>query len=614
MVYLFFLFSLVSPFLFISPKNFHAPFQKGVFLFLFFLTILNFWKEKKAKSEAKLNESTTNIGLLSDKQITILPYLLFASCIFLFITSTYHAFHLTKSLADAFLFQDADYIGISDILLAISRGEGFTSGYYSPSGEGSYLHHHFAPGMLVLTPFVSWVPERWGLAVAVFFVYQLTTILWIFWAYQISKHHLKENGIKFLTFWILLANQLYLYRIGSSFHFEVLVLLFGFFFFYIWEQREKIQKGPFRSPWIYYNVLTLSIVLYLSQKEDIGIYLLLFFLPTVLGISYNLWKKKKNENRDAQQSSGSVRDNSKEKATIRPLTLVYSIVFVWLGFVFIIYPMFGDRSESVSWTQTLTQEYHSVFKQVTGAKKSFQIFLELIVSGGLGIFQMIPEVIGIGLIYATHIFSSRPWHHEVYTYYSYTLVPFILYSGILWIRSEKKLTLSFAFLILTCLFWKNSLDQNYPLNTKIESPWKNPTIQKEIQSDLKEVNLTLISTHKGPIFGEPKEKLNPKNPTYSNEPLDLKENTNRIFVFAQYNLSFYITDKTKTYPLEQIKNSSSICKKANVCYVVMAPEFTDEILWPKSRILEYKKELENQKGVFIWKGQQVEVWKLPQRN
>lgn len=614
MVYLFFLFSLVSPFLFISPKNFHAPFQKGVFLFLFFLTILNFWKEKKIKSQAMTNNNLTNIALLSDKQIIILPYLLFASCVFFFITSTYHAFHLTKSLADAFLFQDADYIGISDILLSISHGEGFASSYYSELGEGSYLHHHFAPGMLVLTPFISWFPNKLGLAVGVFFVYQLATILWILWAYQISKHHLKDKGIKFLTFWILLTNQLYLYRIGSSFHFEVLVLVFGLFFFYIWEQREKIQKGSFRSPWIYYNVLALSIILYLSQKEDIGIYLLLFFLPTVFGILYKLWKKKKNENRDAQQPSGSPTDNSQEKATIRSLTLVFSIVFIWFGFVFFIYPMFGDRSESVTWTKVLTQEYHSAFKQVTGFKKTLVIFLEIAISAGLGIFQMIPEVIGIGLIYVTHIFSSRPWHHEVYTYYSYSFVPFLLYSGILWIQSEKKINLSFAFLILTCLFWKNSLDQNYPLNTKIVSPWKNPTIQKEIQSDLKEVNLILLSTFKEPIFGEPKDQLNPKKPTYPNEPLDLKEKANRIFVFAQYNLSFYITDKATTYPLEQIQNAYSIYKKANVCYVVMAPEFTDEILWPKSRILEYKKELENQKGSLVWKGKQIEVWKLPQRN
>lgn len=613
MVYLFFLFSLVSPFLFISPKNFHAPFQKGVFLFLFFLTILNFWKEKKSKSEAKPNQSITSIGLLSDKQITILPYLLFASCVFFLITSTHHAFHLTKSLADAFLFQDADYIGISDILLSISNGEGFTSGYYSESGEGSYLHHHFAPGMLVLTPFISWIPNKLGLAVGVFFVYQLATILWILWAYQISKHHLKEKGTKFLTFWILLTNQFYMYRIGSSFHFEVLVLVFGLFFFYVWEQREKIQNAPFLSPWIYYNVLALSIILYLSQKEDIGIYLLLFFLPIVFGISYKRWKKKKNENRDVQQPSGSPTDNSQEKATIRSLTLVFSIVFVWFGFVFFIYPMFGDRSESITWTKVLTQEYHSAFKQVTGFKKALDIFLEIAISGGLGIFQMVPEVIGIGLIYATHIFSSRPWHHEVYTYYSYSLVPFLLYSGILWVQSEKKINLSFAFLILTCLFWKNSLDQNYPLNTKIVSPWKNPTIQKEIHSDLKEINLILLSSHKETILGEPKEKQNPKNPKYPNEPLDLKENSNRIFVFAQYNLSFYITDKKTTYPLEQIKNSSSICKKANVCYVVIAAEFTDEILWPKSRILEYKKELENQKGVFVWRGKQIEVWKLPQR-
>lgn len=49
---------------------------------------------------------------------------------------------------------------------------------------------------------------------------------------------------------------------------------------------------------------------------------------------------------------------------------------------------------------------------------------------------------------------------------------------------------------------------------------------------------------------------------------------------------------------------------ANLCYVVLAPEFTDEVLWPKSRVLVYRKQLEDQNGNFVWKGKQIEVWKL----
>lgn len=608
MVYLFFLFSLVSSFLFISPKNFHAPFQKGVFLFLISLTIISFWKEKKFKS--KQNSISTNFDFLSDKQITVLPYLLFISSLFFLITSSYHVFHLSKSLADVYLFQDADYIGITDILLSISRGEGFTSSYYSESGEGSYLHHHFAPGMAVLSPFVYLIPNRWGLAAGIFFVYQLGTILWLLWAYQITTKNSKESVNKFLVFWVLVTNQLYLYRIGTSFHFEVLVLVFGIFFFYIWEKGKKIQNAQSLQSWFYYSILSIATILYLTVKEDIGIYLLLFFIPTVLNLLYNLSKKIKN----SPKANPFFIFLSQEKSTNLSLTIVLSITFIWLCFIFFFYPKFGDSSESISWTQTLTQEYHPVFKQVNGFQKSLQFFLELTISGGLGIFQMLSEVMGIGLIYTTHLFSSRPWHHEVYTYYCYSLIPFILYSGILWIQSEKKTSPTFIFFMLACLFWKNSLDQNYPLNTKIESPWKNPTIQREIQSDLKEVNLILLSKNKEPIPWKPDEKQIPEILKYLNLPSDLKENSNRIFVFSQYNLSFYLADKTTTYPLEQIKHSSSICKKANVCYMVMAPEFTDEILWPKSRILEYKKELENQKGVFVWKGNQIEVWKLKQTN
>lgn len=604
MVYLFFLFSLVSSVLFISPKNFHTPFQKGVFLFLLFLSAFSFWKEKKSKS--KPNSISTNFDLLSNKQITFLPYLLCISCFFFLIASSIHTFHLTKSLADVYLFQDADYIGISDILLSISHGEGFTSSYYSESGEGSYLHHHFAPGMAVLSPFVSLIPNRWGLAAGVFFVYQLGTVLWLIWAYRITKKNSKEFGIKFLVFWVLVTNQLYLYRIGSSFHFEVLVLVFGLFFFYVWEKREIEQNVRPRSIWIYYSILSFATILYLSIKEDIGIYLLLFFLPTGLKLLYNQWNQYKKDRHSSELASVP----SQEKPVIPSLTIVFSIALIWLCFVFFINPIFGDRPESITWAKVLTQEYHSAFKQVSGFQKSFQIFLELIVSGGLGIFPMLAEVMGIGLIYATHIFSTRPWHHEVYTYYSYSLMPFILYTGILWIQSEKKTSLSFAFLILTCLFWKNSLDQNFPLDTNIKSPWNQPNLE-EIRKDLKKTNKLILSNPLKAISQNT--NLNSNIMTNSDKDKNLKIEKG-VFVFSQYNLSFQITDQVKTYPLEQIKNASSICKKANFCYVVFSPEFTDEILWPKSRILEYKKELENQKGVFVWKGKQIEVWQLPLSN
>ncbi|TGM59179.1 DUF2079 domain-containing protein [Leptospira vanthielii] len=610
MVYLFFLFSLVSPFLFISPKHFHAPFQKGVFLFLFVLTITHYWKEKKSKEESLI------FGVISEKQITILPYLLCLSCIVFLLSSTYHGFHLTKAFADAFLFQDADYIGISDILLSIAKGDGFSSAYYSESGQGSYLPHHFAPGMFILSPFVSFIPNRWGLAVGVFFVYQLGTILWLLWAYRITKKNPKELGIKFIVFWVLLTNQLYLYRLGSSFHFEVLVLLFGFFFFYTWELRTKSENSPSHIRWIHYGILALSLVLYLIQKEDIGIYLLLFFLPVLIRFLYQNRILKK-------QIHKSQKDNQiYQDQKFPPYTLVFIVTILWLSFVFFVYPMFNGSSTSISWTKVLRQEYHVAFKQVTGFQKSFQIFMELMVSGGLGIFQMIPEVLGIGLIYATHLFSTRPWHHEVYTYYSYSLIPFVLYAGILWIQSEKKISTSFALLILTCLFWKNSLDHNFPLDTKIESPYANSEIREEIQSDLKETNALLLGEDKeaekflqkiqtaGSVGRIQYQTKNSPQTTNPHPTLNTIENNKKIFVFAQYNLSFFVTDKIKTYPIEQIKNATSICKMANLCYVVLAPEFTDEVLWPKSRVLVYRKQLEDQNGNFVWKGKQIEVWKL----
>ncbi|XDD47217.1 DUF2079 domain-containing protein [Leptospira sp. WS39.C2] len=579
MVYLFFLFSLVTSFLFVSPKHFHAPFQKGVSLFFLLLFVYSYWKQK-----SKFQSIVSIQKVFSwQNQNKILPYLVYLSGLCFIITSSYHAYLLTQTFVDSFLFHDADYIGISDVLQSIAEGNWFESHYYSDSGNGSYLNHHFAPGMFFLSPFVQWIPNRYGLAVGVFFCYQLTTILWLAWAYQVSIKSKSNVDLKFLLIWVILTNQMYLYRIGSSYHFEILVVFIGFFFFYNWERcKTLIAEGETKFT-KHLFLLGLFLILFLSQKEDIGFYLCLFFLPVFLVSLIDFVRN---------HSLKGILDALKNRDGFLILGILFTTV-LYLGFVFFVFPFLNGSDSIFGWTHVLRQGYHSSFKQVTSVSKSIQIYLEVLISGGLGMIQLIPELLGISLIYLTHLVSTRPWHHEMYSYYSYSLLPFLLYSGIVWLKSKKEISLPIVYLILACLFWKNSMDQNFPLEAQSKQNWYDPKVQNEVREDLPYAN-GILQTEAGKVSSN-----------ITNQSIEQ-------IVFSQYNLSFFITEKVKLYPLEKLQNKKEICDQTTLCYVVMAPELTDTILWPKQRILETfaeSKTLEYQK---IWQGKQIEVWKLTQ--
>ncbi|TGL07099.1 DUF2079 domain-containing protein [Leptospira bouyouniensis] len=586
MVYLFFLFSLVTSLLFVSPKTIHAPLQKGVSLFFLALCIYTVWKKKYSTFKSDQNHQFHKIPFTIQNQKKILPYLVGISGTCFVLASTFHAYQLTNFLAGSFLFHDADYIGISDILLSVWEGKGFESHYYNEKFNGSYLRHHFAPGMFFLSPFVGIVPNRYGLAVGVFFFYQLATILWLYWVYRLQQKNNENLSLKFLLLWVILTNQLYLYRIGSSFHFEILVVVIGFFFFFQWEHLKSMAtsetKTQIKTKYFRFCFLGLSLLFFLSQKEDVGIYLLLFLLPRFFLECYDLFVGKKIQTWKDLISF-------QKQPTFSIQIVIIGITSLYLVYVFFLYPYLIQSNSHFVWSKILTQNYHSSFKQVTSVTKSVQIFLEIIVSGGIGILQLVPESFGMGFIYLTHFFSLRPWHHEVYSYYSYSIVPFLFYSGILWLKSEKQISLPIVFLFLSCLFWKNAMDQHFPLETESKKFWYDQSIQSEVVEDLPKVNAILISD------SNTNQKKVPKK-----EPI----------VFSQYNLSFFITEKTKLYPLEHLQNQIEICRETNVCYVVIAPKFTDEKLWPKKRIFELfegPKILPQNK---ILQGKQVEVWKL----
>ncbi|TGN20673.1 DUF2079 domain-containing protein [Leptospira idonii] len=455
---------------------------------------------------------------------------------------------------------------MDEVIREITRGNGFHSSYYSDSGDGSYLLHHFAPGLLAYVPFSLLFPERWGYAFGSYFYGMLGVFIWSRLFY---REGFKENQNKDLSsysvsllIFICLLNQLYIYRLITSYHFEVLVLPFSglFFHFYL---RLKSGERSLRNKigfWI-------SLVLFLSVKEDIAVYLSCFLFSIWVFELYNFYLVDKKFPLWGKKS-----------VLLRSVSLAalifcgcYFILSVW------IFPSLSSEANTISWSNELLREYSSSYKKVEGFSKSFKTYLELLISGGSGIVLMIPELIGISLIYLFHAFSSRPWHHEVYSYYSYSLIPFLLFSGLVWIRTRKPLPLWLLFLSIGLIFAKNSLDGNFPLTLGKETSNQNTietseTLRKELHLGMKTI---------------PSEEI----------------------VYSQYNLSFYVPKENPVRPLERI-GSECGGKKNNVCYIILSPEFTKEELYPKERLKALSLGLVENKAEKLFQGKLIEVWKF----
>lgn len=524
-------------------------------LFSAFLFLLIYFPERKKEKHWFLQ------FLQKEPPQNLIKILLFGSITIFLITSSIHAYRITNSFRDHFLFHDADYIGITDILQSLLSFDGYKSSYYSEGGRSSFLDHHFSPGIFLLSPFIYLIPSKMGLAVASFFFYQLATILWLGWAYSEYKQNPKTRFWPFSLFWVAILNQMYLYRIGSSYHFETLIPFFAFFFFYLYEKNVNRVLDSFSTKEIskpsqnkIFLVLVLTLYLTLSVKEDLAIYLILFFVPLII-FSF----RKKNPILNLQ------------------LKLLLFLI-VWMLITFLVYPLLTDKNLGIHWTGELTKTYHTDLKQINNNLQSFKIFVEVLVSGGTAIITNTGETIGIVLIYLIHFFSNRPWHHEMYSYYSYTLIPMVLYSGVILIKRFEEKRSSFLFLCFMLLFYKNSLDANFPLSVdKIES---------SVLPEKKEYFL---------MFSE-----------------DLKHIPSKIIdtklIYSQYNLSIFLPDHIRTKPLGTLHSDCPMTKTN--CYLLIAPDLTDEVLWPKERIIAIRNSFEKLGGQKIFQGKIVELWSL----
>lgn len=550
MIFLFLTYCISICLLFFLPPSLLKPFKQGLFLFTFLLFIFNFAlsKVRYFKNLNKIWERILIRNFFSGNTFLIWFGVLIVHAGFL-----YHSFQLTSVFSSNFQFHDADYVGMQEVIRNISRGNGYLSTFYSLSGEGSYLQHHFSPSLLFFVPFELFVPGRWGYAVGVYFYFCLGSVLWIRLLLK-SQDATKETiPILFLTLIALLSN-IYLYRLGTSYHFEVLVYPFSAIFFHSF-QTHKINFRFF-----------MSFFLFVMIKEDIALYLLFFLSPELARVCFSSFKKRKKTNNGHDLFS---------RIKMNPVFTVGLFCIIYLVMVFVLRPFLTSESTE-HWFGALSKDYSSDFKQVTGVEKSARIFLELMVSMGLGFTSQISSFFGVLLIYLTHAFSTRPWHHEVYSYYCYSIIPFLLYASTLWIKEIKQLSPWVFFLLLSLVFFRNSQDSNFPIDiSKLNPGVQQENMNSEVRSELSEIK------KKDLISGE-------------------------SILFSQYNLSFFMPSNTLLYPLNQSHLKNKLCKR-NICYLVIAPKFTEEKLVSSEFIASKREDFLT--GSKIFQGKWIEIWK-----
>src|SRR5690606_12337098 len=150
----------------------------------------------------------------------------------------------------------------------------------------------------------------------------------------------------------------------------------------------------------------------------------------------------------------------------------------------------------------------------------------------------------------------------------------LLYSSILWIKSNVSIGLRFLLISLLLIFYKNSLDSNFPIQLK-----QNEQIPLELSTKLQNEILLWQTNSELPKIA-----------------------------YTQYNLGFFISKSIRIKPINLYHDQ---CKKANECYIIVASEATNEAIWPKTKFYSLEEDIKtNFNGKLIWEGELLHIWKV----
>ena len=300
---------------------------------------------------------------------------------------------IDHQLYESLFLGDQDFTSLSEALNNTALGRGLLHTPYVDTGaSGSFLGHHFAPGLLLYVPFyfVAHLFEFLARTVGAGTLIRPTHFLYahLLWLtlgvgmYLWARYFVIElrSVTRAVIVVALLMLNVPLWRLALSFHWEIMVLPASALTFL------GLQR---RSRWQY----IVGLLLWLSVKEDVAIYAFLFGL-------YLLSDRERG-------------NYAFEAVATCIISLLYFGITRELAM-----PHFRGTT-AIIWDQYWAAD----LPRSSDLWPSFKLLLAFAL---LPLLNLRLTVCVLAPILLLHYFSRQPWHHDFMGHYCYSILPFLL--------------------------------------------------------------------------------------------------------------------------------------------------------------------------------------------
>ncbi len=427
---MFLFFSILNFTLFIIYPYSKTPNKLVLYLFLYIIFIYINYISKKD------NFLYFKKVIYFDKSILINKYLkVFIYCSYIFYIV--HLGLLQYYHFNSFFLTENDVVSITEIILETERGNLFSAHHFGDPDLGNYLSHHFSPILAIFVPFMSLFPYKMAYCNTLLIFTGLG--LWL-WEKVLSRLEISKDIYFYLAIFPIYNS--YIYNLNTGYHYEITILFFFFLILYGIFQRNYVLEF-------------LGLCFLLMIKEDMPIYVILFATTF-------LFQKK-----------------------VKKFVIYFGISILYFLLIYIVQSNL-DSSAKVNWISAWSHwgntplEIMSNFlmrpmEVLSILFEKRNVLVNLFGSFGFIPLLHIPSLGALVVLFSLHIFSSKEWYNSFYHYYSYTVLPFLLYSILMLGRkiSEKPFEKKSIFILL---FWGSVF---YSLKGNRDFPQKIGTFDRE---------------------------------------------------------------------------------------------------------------------------------------
>ena len=381
---MFLLLSILNFTLLLIYPYFNTPNKLVLYIFIYIIFIyINYI------SKSKDNFSYFKKVIHIDKTILVSKYLK------IFIYSNYIFYILHLGILQyfhyySFFLTENDVVSITEIILEIERGNLFNAHHFGDPDTGNYLSHHFSPILAIFVPFMSLLPYKMGYCNTLLIFTGLG--LWL-WEKVLSQLEISKDIYFYLSIFPIYNS--YIYYLNTGYHYEITILFFFFLVIYGIFQKNSILE-------------LLGLGFLLMIKEDMPFYVILF------ATTFLFQKKSKK------------------------FLIYFGISILYLLIIYIVQSNL-DNTAKVNWISAWSQWGNTpseiIINFITRPLEVLSILIEkrnvlLNILGSFGFIPLLhlPSAGALGVILSLHLFSSKEWYNSFYHYYSYTVLPLLLYS------------------------------------------------------------------------------------------------------------------------------------------------------------------------------------------